>query len=117
MCTKVAYRPDFFHLPYVIFFPRNNYVHVLLCDISNGINNFIINKATQEYVTLQHVLNDPVGSIYTPVIFSLICMYITKYWLPSRGRMSLLQCYYRPTRNDDLQLFSNCQYLTAKVIS
>ena len=44
-------------------------------------------------VGLQHVLNDPIGLIYTPVIFSLICIYITKYWLPSRVRISLLQCY------------------------
>ena len=40
------------------------------------------------------VLNDPVGLIY---------MYITQYWLPSRGCVSLLQCYY--TRNGDLQPF------------
>ena len=35
------------------FFLRNNYeftVHVLLYGISDGINNFIINQATQEYV-------------------------------------------------------------------
>ena len=32
-------------------------------------------------VGLQQVLNDPVGLIYTPVIFSLICMYFTQYWL------------------------------------
>ena len=34
-------------------FLRNNYeftVHVLLYGISDGINNFIINQATQEYV-------------------------------------------------------------------
>ena len=30
-------------------------------------------------------------------------MYITQYWLPSRGRINLLQRYY--TRNDDLQPF------------
>ena len=35
-------------------------------------------------VGLHHVLNDPVGLIYTPVIFSLICMYFTQYWLPPR---------------------------------
>ena len=54
-------------------------------------------------VGLQHELNDPVGLIYTRVIFSLICrpMYITKYWLQSHGRISLLHGYY--TRNDDLQ--------------
>ena len=39
-------------------------------------------------VGLQHVLNDPVGLIYTPVIFSLICMYFTQYWLPPRLRIS-----------------------------
>ena len=33
---------------------------------------------------LQNVLNDPLGIIYTPVIFSLTCMHITQYWLPSR---------------------------------
>ena len=35
------------------FFLRNNYkftVHVLLYGISDGINSFIINQATQEYV-------------------------------------------------------------------
>ena len=30
-------------------------------------------------VSLQHVLNDPVGLIYTPVLLSLICMYFTQY--------------------------------------
>ena len=35
-------------------------------------------------VGLHHVLNDPVGLIYTPVIFSLICMYFAQYWLPPR---------------------------------
>ena len=35
-------------------------------------------------VGLQHVLNDPVGLIYTPVLLSLICMYFTQYWLPPR---------------------------------
>ena len=39
-------------------------------------------------VGLQHVLNDPVGLIYIPVIFSLICMYFTQYWLPPRVRIS-----------------------------
>ena len=39
-------------------------------------------------VGLQHVLNDPVGLIYTPVIFSLICMYFTQYWLLPRVRIS-----------------------------
>ena len=39
-------------------------------------------------VGLQHVLNDPVGVIYTPVIFILICMYFTQYWLPPRVRIS-----------------------------
>ena len=39
-------------------------------------------------VGLQHVLNDPVGLIYTPVILSLICMYFTQYWLPPRVRIS-----------------------------
>ena len=29
----------------------------------------------------QHVLNDPVGLIYTPVLLSLICMYFTQYCL------------------------------------
>ena len=33
-------------------------------------------------VGLQHVLNDPVGLIYTPVLLSLICMYFTQYSLP-----------------------------------
>ena len=41
-------------------------------------------------VGLQHVLNDPVGLIYTTVIFNFICMYFTQYWLPSRVRISLL---------------------------
>ena len=27
----------------------------------------------------QHLLNDPVGLIYTPVLLSLICMYFTQY--------------------------------------
>ena len=31
-------------------------------------------------VGLQHVVNDPVGLIYTPVLLSLICMYFTQYW-------------------------------------
>ena len=39
-------------------------------------------------VDLQHVLNDPVSLIYTPVIISLICMYFTQYWLPPRVRIS-----------------------------
>ena len=39
-------------------------------------------------VCLHHVLNDPVGLIYTPVIFILICMYFTQYWLPLRVRIS-----------------------------
>ena len=39
-------------------------------------------------VGLQHVLNDPVGLVYTLVIFSLICMYFTQYWLPPRVRFS-----------------------------
>ena len=39
-------------------------------------------------VGLQHVLNDPVGLVYTSVIFSLIGMYFTQYWLPPRLRIS-----------------------------
>ena len=39
-------------------------------------------------VGLQHVLNDPVGFIYTPVLFSLICMYFTQDRLPPRARIS-----------------------------
>ena len=39
-------------------------------------------------VGLHHVLNDPVGLIYTPVISSSICMYFTQYWLPPRVRIS-----------------------------
>ena len=39
-------------------------------------------------VGLQDVLNDPVGLVYTPVIFSSICMYFTQYWLPPRLRIS-----------------------------
>ena len=39
-------------------------------------------------VGLQDVLNDPVGLVYTPVIFSLICMYFTQYWLQHRVRIS-----------------------------
>ena len=39
-------------------------------------------------VGLHHVLNNPVRSIYTPVIFSLICMYFTQYWLPPRVPIS-----------------------------
>ena len=53
-------------------------------------------------VGLHHVLNDPVGLIYTPVIFSSICMYFTQYWLPTRVHQ-LLEYYY--TCNDDLQPF------------
>ena len=66
-------------------------------------------------VGLHHVLNDPVGLIYIPVIFSLICMYFTQYWLPPRVRISCwgIIIHY----NDDLQPFSNCQYLTETVIS
>ena len=30
------------------------------------------------WLGLQHVLNDPVGLIYTPVIFSLICSMLHK---------------------------------------
>ena len=30
-------------------------------------------------VGLQHVLNDAVGLIYTPVLLNLICMYFTQY--------------------------------------
>ena len=29
-------------------------------------------------VSLQHMLNDPVGLIYTPVLLSLISMYFTQ---------------------------------------
>ena len=65
-------------------------------------------------VGLHHVLNDPVGLIYTPEIFSLICMYFTQYWLPPRVRIS---CWSIIICNDDLQTFSNCQYSTATVIS
>ena len=39
-------------------------------------------------VGLQHVLNDPVGLVYIPVIFNLICIYFTQYWLPPRVRIS-----------------------------
>ena len=39
-------------------------------------------------VGLQHVLNNPVGLIYTPVLLSLICMYFTQYCLPPRVRIS-----------------------------
>ena len=42
------------------FFLRNNYeftVHVLLYGISDGINNFIINQAAQEYVITTSRLN------------------------------------------------------------
>ena len=39
-------------------------------------------------VGLHHVLNDPVDLIYNPVIFSLICMYFTQYWLPTPVRIS-----------------------------
>ena len=38
-------------------------------------------------VSLQHLQHDPVGLVYTPVIFSLICMYFTQYLLP-RVRIS-----------------------------
>ena len=40
------------------------------------------------WVGLQHVLNDSVSLIYTPVLLSLICMYFTQYWLPPRVRIS-----------------------------
>ena len=46
------------------------------------------------WLGLQHVLSDSVGLIYTPVIFSLICMYVTQNWLPPCVRIRLLQCYY-----------------------
>ena len=39
-------------------------------------------------VGLQPVLNHTVGLVYTPVLFSLICMYFTQYWLPPRVRIS-----------------------------
>ena len=40
-------------------------------------------------VGLKHLLNDPVSLIYTPVIFSLICMHFKHlYWLPPRLRIS-----------------------------
>ena len=42
------------------FFLRNNYeftVHVLLYGISDGINNFIINQAIQEYVIATNRFN------------------------------------------------------------
>ena len=39
-------------------------------------------------VGLQHVLNNTIGVVYTPVIFSLICMYFTQYWLPPRVRIN-----------------------------
>ena len=43
-------------------------------------------------VGLQHVLNDSVGFIYTPVPLSLICMYFTQDWLPPRVRISDCCC-------------------------
>ena len=69
-------------------------------------------------VGLQHVLNDPVSLVYTPVIFSLmiLCyrtMYFTQYWLPPHVRISCCSIIC----NDDLQPISNCPYLTATVIS
>ena len=39
-------------------------------------------------VGLQHVLNHTVSLVYTPVLFSLICMYFIQYWLPARVRIS-----------------------------
>ena len=39
---------------------RNNYVftvHVLLYGLSDGISNFLINQATQEYVTATNRFN------------------------------------------------------------
>ena len=39
-------------------------------------------------VGLHHVLNDPVGLVYTSEIFSLIYMYFTQYWLSPRVRIS-----------------------------
>ena len=39
-------------------------------------------------VGAQHVLSNPVSLIYIPVIFSLIFMYFTQYWLPPRVRIS-----------------------------
>ena len=62
-------------------------------------------------VGLHHVLNDPVGFIYTPVIFSLYVFYTILVAAPYAHQ--LLEYYY--TCNDDLQPFLNCQYLTATV--
>ena len=39
-------------------------------------------------VGLQHVLNDPVGLFYSPVLLSLSCMYFTQHWWPPRVRIS-----------------------------
>ena len=66
-------------------------------------------------VGLHHVLNDPVGLIYTPVIFSLICMYFTQYWLPPHVRISCWSSIIHVMMI--YNLFSNCQYLTATFIS
>ena len=52
---------------------------------------------------LQQVLDDALGLIYTPVIFRLICMYFTQYWLQSQVRIGW-QHYYC-TRNDALHPF------------
>ena len=54
-------------------------------------------------VGLQHLLNDPVGLIYTPELLSLICMYFTQYWLPPRVCISC--CSIIIHVNDYLQSF------------
>ena len=55
-------------------------------------------------VGLKHVLNDPVSLIYTPVIFSLICLHFKQlYWLPPRVRISCCSIIIHVGLNDDLQ--------------
>ena len=66
-------------------------------------------------VGLQHVLKDPVGLFYTPVLLNLICMYFTQYWLPPRMRISCCSIIIHVMMI--YNLFPNCQYLTATVIS
>ena len=66
------------------------------------------------WVGLQHVLNDPLGLIYTPVILVLYVCRLPVYYtilVPSRVRISLLQYYYTRTGNEDLHPFSKLSIL------
>ena len=77
--------------------------------------NMMHRPVDQYNESVVHVLNDPVGLIYTPDIFSSICMYFTQYWLPPRVRFSC--CSNSIHVMMIYKLFSNYKYLTATVIS